>query len=123
MTERQLMLLKNSWGFMMIRSQDVTTLFYLKICESLPFVGTAVKSRMKEQAARLIHMITLILTKFHHPQDILTEIKQVHEWKKRYGLRDEDYITVVNVCCSHSEGRLEKCIRRKSRTRGVLPSQ
>jgi hemoglobin-like flavoprotein len=93
MTDRQLMLLKNSWSFMMIRSQDAETLFYLKISETVLF-RMSLRSQLKEQAGRLFHMITLILTKFHHPDDILTEIKQVHEWKKRYGLREEDYALV-----------------------------
>jgi hemoglobin-like flavoprotein len=101
MTERQLLLLRNSWSFMMIRSQEAATLFYLRLFETVPLMNKTAASDLREQSARFIHMVTLILTKFQHPEDILSEIRRVPEWRRRYRLREQDY-PVVAECLVHT---------------------
>jgi hemoglobin-like flavoprotein len=96
MTERQLLLLRNSWSFMMMRSEEAATLFYLRLFENVPLLKNVVKSDLKEQTGRFVNMITLILTKFQHPDDTLSEIRRVPEWRRRYSLREEHYPVVAD---------------------------
>ncbi len=97
MTERQILLVKNSWSYVIVNSEQAGQLFYQRLFEVAPGVRHMFKGETREQARKLMNMVTLIITKLQKLDEIMNEIKMLADRHNKYGARPEHY-AVVGEC-------------------------
>jgi hemoglobin-like flavoprotein len=97
MTERQILLVKNSWSYVIVNSEEAGQLFYQRLFEVAPGVKHMFKGDHKEQARKLMNMVTLIVSKLQKLDDILNEIKMLSQRHGKYGAQPAHY-KVVGEC-------------------------
>jgi hemoglobin-like flavoprotein len=97
MTERQILLVKNSWSYVVVNSDKVGQLFYQRLFEVAPGVRSLFKNDTKEQARKLMSMVTLIVSKLQNLGDIMNEIKLLAQRHTKYGAEPAHY-QVVGEC-------------------------
>lgn len=97
MTDRQILLVKNSWSFVIVNSEEAGQLFYSRLFEVAPEVRHMFKGNTKEQAKKLMNMVTLIVSKLQKLDDILDEIKHLAQRHGKYGAHPAHY-AVVGEC-------------------------
>ena len=97
MTERQILLVKNSWSYVVINSEEAGELFYSRLFEVAPAVRSMFKHDQKEQARKLMNMVTLIVTKLQKLDDIMNGIKLLAQRHGKYGVQPGHY-KVVGEC-------------------------
>ncbi|HEY5823290.1 MAG TPA: globin family protein [Cyclobacteriaceae bacterium] len=97
MTERQILLVKNSWSYIVANSEEAGLLFYNRLFEVAPSVQHMFTTDKKEQARKLMGMVTLIVSKLQKLEDILNEIKMLAQRHNKYGAQPAHY-KVVGEC-------------------------
>ena len=97
MTERQILLVKNSWSYIVVDSEGAGQLFYNRLFEVAPGIKHMFTTDPKEQARKLMNMVTLIVTKLQKLDEILSEIKNLASRHGKYGAKPEHY-AVVGEC-------------------------
>lgn len=97
MTERQILLVKNSWSYVIVNSEAAGELFYSRLFEVAPAVRPLFKGDTKEQARKLMSMVTLIVSKLQKLDDIIEEIKGLAQRHNKYGAQPAHY-KVVGEC-------------------------
>ncbi len=97
MTERQILLVKNSWSFVITNAETAGELFYARLFEVAPSVRHMFKGDTKEQAKKLMNMVTLIVTKLQKLDEIIGEVKSLAQRHGKYGAQPAHY-TVVGEC-------------------------
>jgi hemoglobin-like flavoprotein len=97
MTERQILLVKNSWSYIIVKSEEAGETFYSRLFEVAPAVRPMFKGDQKDQARKLMNMVTLIISKLQKLDDILNEIKMLAQRHNKYGAKPEHY-KVVGEC-------------------------
>ncbi|QHT67514.1 hemin receptor [Rhodocytophaga rosea] len=94
MTDRQILLVKHSWSFVIIRSEEAGELFYNKLFELHPELRPMFKNDLVFQAKKLIAMVTVMITKLQKMDDIMPEIHALAQRHVGYGTRPEHYAVV-----------------------------
>ncbi|HEY9046926.1 MAG TPA: globin family protein [Ohtaekwangia sp.] len=97
MTERQIVLVKNTWSYVVVNSEQAGQLFYQRLFEVAPAVRPMFTGDIKAQARKLMNMVTLIVTKLHKLDDVVDEIKMLAGRHSKYGAKPEHY-SVVGEC-------------------------
>ena len=91
MTERQILLVKNSWSYVVINSEEAGELFYSRLFEVAPAVRSMFKHDQKEQARKLMNMVTYIVTKLQKLDEIMGEVKSLAQRHGKYGVKPHYY--------------------------------
>jgi hemoglobin-like flavoprotein len=99
MSPEQIKLVRETWGFIIAKSEKAGDLFYTRLFEIAPGVRPLFKNDMKAQARKL--MVTYIVIKLDKLDTILPEIKSLAERHKRYGALPDHY-AVVGDCLIHT---------------------
>ena len=94
MTERQILLIKNSWSFVIVKSEETGELFYHRLFEIAPEVEPLFKGRVRLQAGKLMSMLTFIVSKLQHLDDITSEIEALAKRHNQYQIKIEYYALV-----------------------------
>jgi hemoglobin-like flavoprotein len=94
MNARQIQLVKETWGFVIVKSDEAGQLFYSRLFEVAPEVKHMFKGDMKEQARKLMSMVTLIVSKLDKLDTILSEIRSLASRHNRYGTKRDHYAAV-----------------------------
>lgn len=94
MTDRQIQLVKESWSYVIVNSEAAGQLFYSRLFEVAPWVKHMFKSDPKDQARKLMSMVTVVVTKLHKLDSILEEIKGLSKRHDKYGAKREHYAIV-----------------------------
>jgi hemoglobin-like flavoprotein len=94
MTTRQIQLVKESWGYVIVKSQEAGTLFYSRLFEVAPEVKHLFKSDMKEQTRKLMSMVTLVVSKLEKLDVVINEVKALGSRHNKYGASKEHYSAV-----------------------------
>jgi hemoglobin-like flavoprotein len=97
MTERQILLVKNSWSYIIVNSEEAGQLFYERLFEVAPGVKHLFKGDHKEQARKLMNMVTMIVIKIQKLDDMMNEIKLLAQRHGKYGAEPAHY-AVVGEC-------------------------
>jgi hemoglobin-like flavoprotein len=97
MNPQQIQLVKETWGFVIVKSDEAGELFYSRLFEVAPGVKHLFKGEMKEQSRKLMSMVTYVVTKLDKLDTILVEIKSLAQRHNKYGAQKEHY-AVVGEC-------------------------
>ena len=96
-TEKQILLVKNSWSYLGIDAEAAGKLFYQRLFEVAPGVRNLFQGDIKFQARKLMNMVTLIVTKLHKLDEIMEEVRSLAVRHNRYGAEPAHY-EVVGQC-------------------------
>jgi hemoglobin-like flavoprotein len=96
MTERQILLVKNSWSYVIVKAEEAGLLFYNRLFEIAPELKSMFKTEPKDQSRKLINMVTLIVSKLQKLQEIEDEIKGLAVRHRKYGV-DTAYYRIVGA--------------------------
>jgi hemoglobin-like flavoprotein len=94
MNSRQIQLVKESWGYVIVKSDEAGQLFYTRLFEVAPSVKHMFKTDTKDQARKLMSMVTLIVSKLDKLENIVAEIKSLATRHNKYGTKKEHYAAV-----------------------------
>jgi hemoglobin-like flavoprotein len=94
MNARQIQLVKESWGYVIVKSDEAGQLFYTRLFETAPSVKHMFKTDTKDQARKLMSMVTLIVSKLDKLDVIIAEIKSLATRHNKYGTKKEHYAAV-----------------------------
>ena len=97
MTPKQIELVKESWGNVMPIADAAGQLFYNRLFQVAPGVRHLFKSDPKDQARKLMSMITMVVSKLDSLDTIIEDIKNLAKRHDKYGAKKEDY-AVVGEC-------------------------
>lgn len=96
-TEKQILLVKNSFSYVVTDAETAGKLFYGRLFEVAPGVRHLFQDEIKFQARKLMNMVTLIVTKLHKLDEIMGEVKSLAHRHNRYGAEPAHY-QVVGEC-------------------------
>ena len=91
MTERQILLVKNSWSYVIVNADEAGQLFYKHLFEVAPEVKPMFKGDIKEQARKLMNMVTYIVTKLQKLDEIIDEVRSLAQRHGKYGVKPHYY--------------------------------
>jgi hemoglobin-like flavoprotein len=91
MTERQILLVKNSWSFVIVKSEEAGQMFYDRLFEIAPELRPLFKTHPKEQAQKLMNMVTMIVSKLQKLDEIMEDIKALARRHNQYGVKTAYY--------------------------------
>jgi hemoglobin-like flavoprotein len=94
MTPRQVQLVKESWGYVIVKSQEAGQLFYSRLFETAPPLRHLFKGDIKEQSRKLMSMVTLVVSKLEKLDTVINEVKALGARHNKYGTKREHYTTV-----------------------------
>src|SRR5262249_29406241 len=97
MTERQILLVKNSWSYIVINAEEAGELFYQHLFEIAPGVRHLFKGEIKAQAKKLMSMVTYIVTRLQNLESVTQEIRSLAQRHNKYGTQPAHY-AVVGEC-------------------------
>ena len=92
MTERQILLVKNSWKlFRKVDPKFIGEVFYGKLFQQLPSLRSMFKGDMTAQYGKLVDMLSLVITRLDKPELVTDEITQLAIRHVQYGVRPGHY--------------------------------
>jgi hemoglobin-like flavoprotein len=91
MTERQILLVKNSWSFVIVKSEEAGLLFYDRLFEIAPELRPLFKSHPKDQAQKFVNMVTLVVARLQKLDEIIDDIKALARRHNQYGVKTAYY--------------------------------
>jgi len=94
MTDLQIKNVKMSWGLVIAQVHNAGELFYESLFDKHPEVQHLFKKDMKEQAKKLIFMISSIVTKLDKIDEVADDIKKLAVRHVHYGVEDGHYEVV-----------------------------
>jgi hemoglobin-like flavoprotein len=97
MNAQQIQLVKETWGFVIVKSDEAGELFYSRLFEVAPGVKHLFKGDVKEQSRKLMSMVTYVIAKLDKLDTIIAEIKSLAQRHNKYGAQKEHY-AVVGEC-------------------------
>jgi hemoglobin-like flavoprotein len=97
MNAQQIQLVKETWGFVIVKSDEAGELFYSRLFEVAPGVRHLFKGDVKEQSRKLMSMVTYVIAKLDKLDTIISEIKSLAQRHNKYGAQKEHY-AVVGEC-------------------------
>lgn len=97
MDANQIALVKESWNYVIVKSDEAGQLFYSRLFEVAPGVQHLFKGDVKEQSRKLMGMVTLIVSKLDKLETILDDIRSLASRHNKYGAKKEHY-AVVGSC-------------------------
>ena len=97
MTSTQIQLVKESWGYVITKSEEAGQLFYSRLFEVAPGVRHLFKGDVKEQSRKLMSMVTLIVSRLDKLDTIIDDIRGLASRHNKYGAKKEHY-AVVGSC-------------------------
>lgn len=92
MTERQILLVKNSWKlFRKIDPKFIGEVFYGRLFQQLPSLKAMFTSDMTAQYAKLVDMLSLLISRLEKPEQVTEELVPLAIRHVQYGVRPAHY--------------------------------
>jgi len=94
MTPRQIELVQNSFNMVVPTLESATMTFYDRLFQLDPSLRRMFHGPQKEQARKLGHVLTVVVSGLSRPQQILGAVEELGRRHIMYGVRREHYATV-----------------------------
>ncbi|MCU0447577.1 MAG: globin domain-containing protein [Microscillaceae bacterium] len=89
LTPHQVDLIKNSWGKVIIYSEQAGEAFYTHLFAKAPELVSLFKTNIKAQDRKLIYAVTLLITKINKLDNIREEVRSLAKRHTLYGVKPE----------------------------------
>jgi len=96
-TERQKMLVQESFATIAPIADDVAALFYRRLFEIDPSLQRMFRGDMTEQRRKLMQMLTAAVKGLDHLEQLVPVVKDLGRRHGTYGVTDEHYETVASA--------------------------
>jgi hemoglobin-like flavoprotein len=93
MTERQTLLLKNSWRHALINQAESERIFFTRLYQAAPHFS----ERLQRHVQRFINSLTFIITKLDHADDIVLEMYDMARRLTAHGATP-DHFVITGEC-------------------------
>lgn len=97
MKDRDILIIKTSWSYLITQSDEVGLLFYDKLFELDPTLKPMFHNDMEKQIQKLMDMITFMVTRLQKLTDIENDIDALALRHVKYGVRYEHYQIMGNA--------------------------
>lgn len=97
MTSKQIELVQQSWSLVQPISREAGLLFYQHLFDAAPQIRHLFREDITEQSAKLMRMLTYIVSRLERLEDILPDIDHLAASHNRHGAQPEHY-AVVGEC-------------------------
>ena len=97
MTNKQIELVQQSWELVKPIAKEAGQLFYLHLFTTAPQIRHLFKEDISEQAAKLVRMLTYIVSMLKRLDDLGPDIERLAAAHNGYGAKPEDY-DIVGAC-------------------------
>ncbi|GAB3925036.1 globin domain-containing protein [Larkinella terrae] len=94
MNDRQILLIKYSWSYILPQAQQTGQRFYVKLFELSPALQPMFRNDPELQARKFIAMMTLLVRRLQHARDLTYELEALSRRHVRYGTQATDYAPV-----------------------------
>ncbi len=94
MNDLKILAVKTSWSYVMRDAEEAGTLFYRKLFQLDPSLRLLFKHDIDAQAGKLTDMVTYIISRLQHMDDIERVITALANRHVQYGVRPAHYQTV-----------------------------
>ncbi|MEO6229518.1 MAG: globin family protein [Ferruginibacter sp.] len=95
MTSQQVILIQKSWKFFRgIKPEIVGDVFYSKLFTDVPVTKRLFKTPMTGQYTKLIDMISMIVGRLHHIEEVTGDIREMAKRHVGYGVKPAHYKAV-----------------------------
>ena len=94
MNDLKILAVKTSWSYVMRDAEEAGTLFYRKLFQLDPSLRLLFKHDIDAQAGKLTDMVTYIIARLQHMDDIERVITALATRHVQYGTKREHYRTV-----------------------------
>lgn len=94
MTGRQIELVQNSFQLVLPGLESAAMIFYDRLFQLDPSLRRMFHSPQQEQARKLGHVLTVVVTGLSRPQQIMGAVKELGRRHLSYGVQPEHYATV-----------------------------
>jgi len=92
MTEHEVFLVKDSWNlFRKMDPHQIGNVFYSRLFLQMPSLRSMFKPSMKDQYAKIVVMLDLIVSKLHSLDEITEDIRQLAIRHTAYGVSPAHY--------------------------------
>ncbi|MEP7259313.1 MAG: globin domain-containing protein [Flavitalea sp.] len=92
MTQRQVLVVQKSWKIFRLISPDIVgDVFYSKLFLEMPSLKKMFRNPMEEQHKKLIDMLSMIVGRLHHIDDLANEIQELGKRHAGYGVKPSHY--------------------------------
>lgn len=94
MTDSKILLVKNSWNHLANNTENAGEYFYQTLFEIAPSVRPLFKPDIKDQAKKLVTMLSYVIAKLNSLNEIEDQIAGLAQRHVKYGARPEHYQAV-----------------------------
>lgn len=94
MTDRNVLIIKNSWSYIITQSDHVGESFYKKLFELDPCLIPMFQNDIEHQAKKMMDMLTYMVMNLQNMQNIQDDIDALAKRHVHYGTKPEQYQTV-----------------------------
>jgi hemoglobin-like flavoprotein len=94
MTDRNMLIIKTSWSYVLTQADEAGALFYEKLFETDPDLRAMFPMNMEIQVQKLMDMITIMVTHLQSFDAIKNEIESLAIRHVAYGVKTHHYKTV-----------------------------
>jgi len=91
MTNKQIELIQTSWSYIIVNRIEAGELFYNRLFQIAPTLRPLFKNDIRLQAAKLVSMVTVIVTKLNKLEDIMIEVSGLAMRHKKYNVSSQDF--------------------------------
>ena len=91
MTDRNMLIIKSTWSYVITQPDIAGEMFYEKLFELDPHLKPMFQSNMEHQIKKLMNMITFMVTNLQTMQETQMEIEALAKRHVQYGTHDEHY--------------------------------
>jgi hemoglobin-like flavoprotein len=103
MNDLKILAVKTSWSYVLQNAEEAGSLFYRKLFQLDPSLRLLFKHDIDAQATKLMDMVTYIIAKLQHLNDVEPIISALATRHVRYGTKPEHYKTVGQALLSTLE--------------------
>lgn len=97
MNERQILVIKHSWSYILLQSEKVGALFYRNLFTEDPTLKPVFHNNMAAQTRKFTTMMTFLVTRLQYPDELKEEIQGLARRHAQYGVKSVDYDSVGKV--------------------------
>jgi nitric oxide dioxygenase len=97
MTHKQIMLVEDSWDFIILNTSEAGKIFYNKLFELDPSLQSLFKEDIESQSRKLVSMITFVVHKLNNLDEVINDVIALGKRHAGYKVKKEYYTTVASA--------------------------
>lgn len=106
MTDSKIIIIKNSWFYIVNNTENAGEYFYEVLFELDPTLKSMFKTKTDEQSKKLVTMLSYVISKLNVLDEIMPQIEGLAQRHTKYGVSPEHYQVVGQALIQMLEYKL-----------------